>query len=65
MSEHVALILYGVLVAAFTMAKDEPELKQCGAENKPAADLLPADIRQKLADFYVERRDYLRETRPS
>jgi hypothetical protein len=64
MSEDVARIIYHVLALAFGMAADEPELRQCGAENKPVADLLPEDLRKELTIIYVERRNYLRETTP-
>jgi hypothetical protein len=64
MSEQVAHIIYHVLALAFGMAADEPELHQCGAENKPVAALLPADLRKALVAVYEERRNYLRETTP-
>jgi hypothetical protein len=64
MSEQVAHILYHVLALAFGMAADEPELRQCGAENKPVVDLLPEELREGLIDVYAKRRDYLRETTP-
>jgi hypothetical protein len=64
MNEQVAHILYHVLALAFGMAADEPELRQCGAENKPVADLLPEDLRKELTIIYVERRNYLRGTTP-
>jgi hypothetical protein len=64
MSEQVAHVIYRVLVLAFSMAADEPELRQCGSENKPAADLLPPAMREDLAKVYVDRRAYLRETTP-
>jgi hypothetical protein len=64
MSEQVAHVLYHVLALALGMAADEPELRQCGAENKPVADLLPEELREALIDAYTARRDYLRETTP-
>lgn len=64
MSEQVAHIIYHVLALAFGMAADEPELRQCGADNKPVADLLPEALRADLAKVYVNRRNYLRETTP-
>ena len=64
MSEDVARIIYHVLALAFRMAADEPELRQCGAENKPVADLLPPAMREDLVAVYSKRRNYLRETTP-
>jgi len=64
MSEQVAHILYHVLALVFGMAADEGELRQCGAENKPVADLLPPAMRADLIKVYAARRDYLRETTP-
>jgi hypothetical protein len=64
MSEDIACIIYHVLALAFRMAADEPELRQCGSENKPVADLLPPAMREDLAKVYVDRRAYLRETTP-
>jgi hypothetical protein len=64
MSEDVARILYHVLALAFGMVADEPELRQCGADNKPVSDLLPPAMREELVAVYSRRRDYLRETTP-
>jgi hypothetical protein len=64
MSEHIAHILYRVLLLAFEMAEDEPALKKCGADNKPVTDLLPEALRDDLATVYRNRRAYLRETTP-
>jgi hypothetical protein len=64
MSEDIARIIFAVLALAFRMAADEPELRQCGAENKPVVDLLPEELRKALIDTYTARRDYLRETTP-
>jgi hypothetical protein len=46
------------------MVADEPELRQCGADNKPVSDLLPPAMREELVAVYSRRRDYLRETTP-
>jgi hypothetical protein len=64
MSEQVAHVIYRVLVLAFSMAADESELRQCGAENKPVTDLLPPAMREELVSVYAQRRAYLRETTP-
>jgi hypothetical protein len=64
MSEHIARIIFAVLALAFRMAADEGELRQCGAENNPVADLLPPAMREELVSVYAQRRAYLRETTP-
>jgi hypothetical protein len=65
MSKGIAHVLFAAIGMAFQMAGNVQDLEDCAKDNKRVTDLLPDEHKAALRNLYVERRDYLRETRPS